>query len=283
MKTGIVFEGGAFRSIFSCGVMDALLELDFMPDYIIGVSAGAAYAASYASKQVGRNLKIIMDYRDDKRYMGLLNMLKPGNRSLYGLDFAYETIPNELVPFDYDTYRQYKGEFLCVVTNVETGKPEYLPYTGLDKTNTVLKATCALPVFFPYININGIDYMDGGLSDSIPVEKALLDGCDKLLVVLTREAGYTKSTSNITKQAAKMYKNKPELARDLLTRADKYNRQLERLDRLEKEGKAYVIRPTKTKGFKRTEKDKTKILSLYNDGYNQTYAQIEAIREFFKN
>ncbi|MCR5516792.1 MAG: patatin family protein [Lachnospira sp.] len=282
MKTGIVFEGGAFRSIYSCGVMDALLELDFMPDYIIGVSAGAAYAASYASKQVGRNLKIIMDYRDDKRYMGLLNMLDPGNRSLYGLDFAYETIPNELVPFDYDTFREYKGEFYCVVTNVETGKPEYLPYTGLDKTNTVLKATCALPVFFPYININGTNYMDGGLSDSIPVERALADGCDKLLVVLTREPGYTKTTSSVTKQAAKIYKNKPELARDLLTRADKYNRQLERLDRLEREGKAYVMRPVSTKGFKRTEKDKTKILSLYNDGYNQTYNQIEAIRDFFK-
>lgn len=124
--------------------------------------------------------------------------------------------------------------------------------------------------------------MDGGLSDSIPVERALADGCDKLLVVLTREPGYTKTTSSVTKQAAKIYKNKPELARDLLTRADKYNRQLERLDRLEREGKAYVMRPVSTKGFKRTEKDKTKILSLYNDGYNQTYNQIEAIRDFFK-
>ena len=282
MKTGIVFEGGAFRSIFSCGVMDALNELDFLPDYIIGVSAGAAYGVSYAAKQPGRNLKIIMNYRNDKRYMGLLNMLDPKNRSLYGLDFAYETIPNEIILFDYDKFREYKGEYYCVVTNVETGKPEYLPYTGLDKTNKVLKATCALPVFFPYININGVNYMDGGLSDSIPIEKALNDGCDKVLVVLTREPGYTKSTSKITKSTAKLYKNHPELARDLLTRAEKYNRQLERVARLEKEGKVYVLRPVNTKGFKRTEKDKTKILSLYNDGYNQTYDQFDKIKEFFE-
>ena len=282
MKRGIVFEGGAFRSIFSCGVMDALNELDFLPDYIIGVSAGAAYGVSYASCQPGRNLKIIMDYRDDKRYMGLTNMIAPNNRSLYGLDFAYETIPNELVPYDYDAFKRFKGEYLCVVTNVETGKPEYLPYTGLDRTNKVLKATCALPVFFPTININGTEYMDGGLSDSIPVEKALADGCDKVLVVLTREPGYKKNTSSITKSTAKLYKNKPELARDLLTRASKYNRQLERVDRLEKEGKLYVMRPVSTKGFKRTEKDKTKILSLYNDGYNQTYEQFDKIKKFFE-
>ena len=109
MKTGIVFEGGAFRTVFSCGVMDAFLEKNIMPDYMIGVSAGAAYGVSYASKQPGRNLKIILDYCQDKRYMGIGNLLDRKNKCFYGLKFAYDTIPNKLVPYDYDAFRAYPG------------------------------------------------------------------------------------------------------------------------------------------------------------------------------
>ena len=120
MKTGIVFEGGAFRTIFSCGVMDAFLDRDIMPDYMIGVSAGAAYGVSYASRQKRRNLQILLDYRDDKRYMSMHNMTDKTNRSVYGLEFAYDTIPNKLVPFDYDTFNAWGGEFYAVV-NRKTG------------------------------------------------------------------------------------------------------------------------------------------------------------------
>lgn len=151
MKTGIVFEGGAFRTIFSCGVMDAFLDRDIMPDYMIGVSAGAAYGVSYASRQKRRNLQILLDYRDDKRYMSMHNMTDKTNRSVYGLEFAYDTIPNKLVPFDYDTFNAWGGEFYAVVTNVLTGKPEYMRYTTEDRTNKLLQATCALPALFPYI------------------------------------------------------------------------------------------------------------------------------------
>ena len=139
MKTGIVFEGGAFRTIFSCGVMDALVENNIMPDYMIGVSAGAAYGVSMASRQPGRNLNVLMKYRNDKRYLGIENMFDKNNRSVYGLEFSYETIPNELNLFDYDSFMAYKGDFYCVVTNILTGQPEYMKYTGKDHTNTVLK------------------------------------------------------------------------------------------------------------------------------------------------
>ena len=183
MKTGIVFEGGAFRTIFSCGVMDALVENNIMPDYMIGVSAGAAYGVSMASRQPGRNLNVLMKYRNDKRYLGIENMFDKNNRSVYGLEFSYETIPNELNLFDYDSFMAYKGDFYCVVTNILTGQPEYMKYTGKDHTNTVLKATCALPMLFPPIIINDIPYMDGGLTDSIPFKRAFNDGCDKVLVI----------------------------------------------------------------------------------------------------
>lgn len=283
MKTGIVFEGGAFRTIFSCGVMDALVENDIMPDYMIGVSAGAAYGVSMASKQPRRNLDVLMKYRNDKRYLGLSNMIDKDNKSIYGLEFSYETIPNELNLFDYDAFKQYKGDFYCVVTNLLTGQPEYMKYTGDDRTNTVLKATCALPMLFPPIIINDVPYMDGGLSDSIPYLKAIEDGCDRIIVVLTRQSGYTKTTSRSTKAIAYSYRNQyPKLTETMLTRAIRYNESLKGLDQYVKEGRIITIQPTTSNGFSRLEKDKNKILSMYNDGYNQCYELLDTIKEFYE-
>ena len=283
MKTGIVFEGGAYRTLFSCGVMDAFIEKDIYPDYVIGTSAGAAYTTSYISKQKGRMLDVILKYGHDKRYFGINNMVDAKNRCIYNLKFSYETIPNELIPFDYDAFKAWGGEFYAVCTNVETGKAEYFPYTGDDRTNTVLKATCALPMLFPYIYIDGVPYLDGGLSDSIPFEKALADGCDRLVVVLTREQGYKKTTSSSAKIMARAYVKYPELSKDLLKRAGRYNRCIRRLEKMEKEGKLIVIRPTSTKGFSRLEHDQQKILNLYADGYNKGLEISDKINDYFRN
>lgn len=283
MKTGIVFEGGAYRTLFSCGVMDAFIEKDIYPDYVIGTSAGAAYSTSYLSKQKGRMLDVILKYGHDKRYFGINNIVDAKNRCIYNLKFSYETIPNELIPFDYDAFKAWGGEFYAVCTNVETGKAEYFPYTGDDRTNTVLKATCALPMLFPYIYIDGVPYLDGGLSDSIPFEKALADGCDRLVVVLTREQGYKKTTSSSAKIMARAYVKYPELSKDLLKRAGRYNRCIRRLEKMEKEGKLIVIRPTSTKGFSRLEHDQQKILNLYADGYNKGLEISDKVKDYFRN
>ena len=283
MKTGIVFEGGAYRTLFSCGVMDAFIEKDIYPDYVIGTSAGAAYSTSYLSKQKGRMLDVILKYGHDKRYFGINNMVDAKNRCIYNLKFSYETIPNELIPFDYDAFKAWGGEFYAVCTNVETGKAEYFPYTGDDRTNTVLKATCALPMLFRYIYIDGVPYLDGGLSDSIPFEKALADGCDRLVVVLTREQGYKKTTSSSAKIMARAYVKYPELSKDLLKRAGRYNRCIRRLEKMEKEGKLIVIRPTSTKGFSRLEHDQQKILNLYADGYNKGLEISDKVKDYFRN
>lgn len=283
MKTGIVFEGGAYRTLFSCGVMDAFIEKDIYPDYVIGTSAGAAYSTSYLSKQKGRMLDVILKYGHDKRYFGINNMVDAKNRCIYNLKFSYETIPNELIPFDYGAFKAWGGEFYAVCTNVETGKAEYFPYTGDDRTNTVLKATCALPMLFPYIYIDGVPYLDGGLSDSIPFEKALADGCDRLVVVLTREQGYKKTTSSSAKIMARAYVKYPELSKDLLKRAGRYNRCIRRLEKMEKEGKLIVIRPTSTKGFSRLEHDQQKILNLYADGYNKGLEISDKVKDYFRN
>ena len=119
MKTGLVLEGGALRTIFSSGVTDAFLDAGLMPDYTVGVSAGIAYSVSYLSRQKWRNLQILTHYADDPRYMGMRNLLDPYNRAYFGLKFAYETIPNELIPFDYDAFAAYPGEVEAVVTNLE--------------------------------------------------------------------------------------------------------------------------------------------------------------------
>ena len=134
MKTGLVLEGGALRTIFSAGVCDAFLDLELpMPDYTIGVSAGMAYGVSYLSRQSRRNLALLTTYANDPRYMGMRNMLDHRNRSYFGLKFSYETIPNQLLPFDYDTFAAYPGTVEAVVTNLESGKADYYGYSSLPR------------------------------------------------------------------------------------------------------------------------------------------------------
>ncbi len=281
MKTGMVFEGGAFRTVFSCGVMDAFLDLGIMPDYAIGVSAGAAYGVSYISKQKGRNLKLIKDYCNDKRYMGIGNLINPKNRCYYGIDFAYRKIPKEILPFDYDTYKESNVEFYATVTNMLTGKAEYLLYDVDEVPSKTLIATCALPLLFPIINIKRTPYMDGGVSDSIPFKQALADGCDRVVVVLTRQPDYRKETGKSTKLAARMYSKYPAFAKALLDRADNYNRCLDELAEYERDGKVIVIRPDSTDGFSRMERNKEKIQALYDDGYKKGINYGDKIKTFF--
>ena len=282
MKTGIVWEGGAFRTVFSCGVMDAFLDKNIMPDYCIGVSAGAAYGVTYVAKQKGRNLKLIKDYCNDKRYMGIGNLLNPKNRCYYGLKFAYETIPKQILPFDYDTFKESNVEFYATVTNVLTGKAEYLLYDVDEVPSKTLIATCALPMLFPIVTINGTPYMDGGIGDSIPFKQAFEAGCDKVLVVLTRQPDYRKSTGSSTKLAARMYSKYPEFAKALLDRAERYNNCLDELAEYEKQGKVIVIRPDSTKGFSRMERNKEKIQALYDDGYKKGIQYSDQIKNFFE-
>ena len=187
MKTGLVLEGGALRTIFSAGVLDAFLDTGLpLPHYTVGVSAGIAYGVSYLSRQSRRNLKLITTYAGDSRYMGVRNWAKRDNRSYFGLEFAYTTIPNQLLPFDYDTFEAYPGTVEAVVTNLNTGKAEYLPVPRRDEHNLLLQATCAIPLMFPVIELEGQPYLDGGCADPIPWRRALEAGCDRVVVVWPR-------------------------------------------------------------------------------------------------
>lgn len=281
MKTGIVLEGGALRTIFSAGVCDAFLDAGLMPDYVVGVSAGSAYGVSYISRQKWRNLAIACRYANDRRYMGMGNLLNPKNRAYFGLKFSYETIPNELIPFDYETFAAYPGTVEAVVTNLNTGRADYLPVPRRDDHFTVLQATCAMPLLFPIFHIGGQPYLDGGCADPIPYQRAFDQGCDRVVVVLTRERSYVRRPERVEGVIDRYYRKYPCFIETMRRRADHYNQCRERLFQLEREGRVMVIAPESTAGFSRVEKNLEKIRSLWQDGYFDGRRAASAVGKFW--
>lgn len=272
-------EGGTFRPIFSSGVMDALLSENILLPYCIGVSAGISDAMSYISKQPQRNLEIVQKYRNDKRYMGRGNFRK--QKSLFGLDFVFGEIPDKLVPFDKDTFFSYEGTCLVGVTNAATGQPEYKNAMEMDEKYTMIRATCALPMFFPAIEMDGGKYYDGGLSDPVPVKKALADGCDKVLVVLTQPRGFVKKCGKYDKMGARMLGRKyPEIKKAILNRAQLYNETVEFCHELVAEGKAMIIRPNHQ--LNSFENDVRKLEMSYWHGYRMTKEKMKKIKAFLE-
>lgn len=282
MKTGMVLEGGAVRTIYSTGVCDALLTRSLMTDYVIGVSAGIAYGVSYVSRQPRRNLDIMVNYINDKRYMGIGNLLRRDNRAYFGLEFVYSTIPNQLVPFDYDTFAAYPGEVEAVVTNLDTGAAEYFPLDRRDDKFKLLQATCALPFLFPVFHIQGRPCMDGGAADAIPYERAFAKGCDRVIVVLTREREYVRRPEKLQPLIDLAYRKYPKFCDTMRRRADAYNEARQKLFRLEREGRALVFTPTSTESFHRTERDVDKIKALWKDGWDQGLARLDEAEAFLK-
>ena len=275
--SALILEGGTFRPIFSSGVMDALRDHGVDFSYVIGVSAGITDGVSYVSRQQKRNYDILMNHRHDKRYIGLRNYLT--DRSMFGLKYAYETLPEKKYPFDWDTYRKNPATVRIGVTNVLTGKPEYLDGKKLDKTCSMLKATCAIPFVFPAIEVNGQKYYDGGITDPIPVRKAQEDGEERMLLVLTRPKGYRKTLSKANVAAARALKKKyPNLAGPLLTRHELYNGTVAYCEKLEREGKAVILRPTEEVQIESMEKDLKKIDRIYHFGYEETVKNLDKIK-----
>lgn len=275
---GVLFEGGSFRPVFSCGVMDALLERDIMFPYCIGVSAGAADAASYISRQKGRNIRVFEKYRNDKRYIGKRNILK--DHSVFGVQFVFRDIPNKIEPFDFKTFQQYDGRFLITATDALTGKARYLTQKDVDRKYEAFHATCALPGIIPPAVIGGREYFDGGLSNPIPIDKLVLDGNNKALIVLTRPKGFQKECRRSDRLIARAVHHKyPVIARQLCTRYKKYNQSVLRCEKMEKDGSAVIIRPSGP--IHSYEKDVAKLRQTYEQGYNMAMARMDEIKELF--
>lgn len=281
MKVGLVLEGGSIRTIFSSGVCDGFLDAGIpMPDFVVGVSAGIAYGVSYVSKQRGRNLEILTKYVNDKRYMGPRNLLDPFNRSYFGLRFAYEVIPDRLVPFDFETFGAFPGGVEAGLTNLETGQAEFKQVDVEDRHFTLLQATCAMPVLFPVFHIDGKPYLDGGSAAAIPYSRALEVGCDKLIVILTRERAYRRRPEKLQTVIDARYRKYPRFCDVMRHRHEIYNADRERLFQMEKEGKAFLFAPSTTEGFSRVERDVTKIRTLWQTGVDQAMARREELLEY---
>ncbi|MEG1481731.1 patatin-like phospholipase family protein [Clostridium sp.] len=278
----LILEGGTFRPIFTAGILDALLDNDIIFPYCVGVSAGICNAFSYFSKQHGRNLEIIENYRNDKRYISFRNFLKC--KSLFGLDFVFDEIPNKLNPFDMDTLCNYDGKLLVGVTNAETGETEYLDGKTIDEKSMMLRATCAIPLFFPAIKIKDKYYYDGGLCDPIPIKKAIADGNDKHLIILTRPKSYRKTLGKGNILASKLVSRKYSNLKDaFLTRHNHYNETVKYCEELEKSGSAIILRPTESQAIDSFEKDVNKLKEAYQNGYNLAIEHLDDIKKLFKD
>lgn len=277
---GLTLEGGGSRTVYSCGIMDVLLEEKIIADYLIGVSAGIAFGVSYCSGQIGRNLILASKYMNSKKYSGIKYLFYPKNRSYYNMDYVYDKVPNEELPFDFDAFADFKGEVIATVTNIKTGRAEYLPVPRDDRKFTYLRASCALTLMFPEIELNGEKYLDGGVADSIPYMQAINFGCDKNIIILTRPRDYIKKDEPAMKFAEKAYRKYPEFCKAMKTRAERYNRCISEIKQLKSEGKVFVFTPKSTFNVGRTEGDPVKLKRLYDHGYNHAKWALEDLKRY---
>lgn len=279
MKIGLLLEGGAMRCLYTAGVLDVFMENNIKIDGIVGVSAGALFGINYKSKQIGRLLRYNKKYAGNKECMGIYSFLTTGN--IINEDFCFRRIVNELDPIDYETFKKSDVEFYAVVTNIETGKAEYIKINDLKDRNSleVLRASGSMPFLSKPVLVNNKKYLDGGIADSIPIDKIMSMGLDKVIIVLTRPIDYKKKKTN--KTFPKIYYRKyPKFAEAINNRYKKYNEELEKVTELEKKGKILVIRPSKLVKIKRIEKDSDKLQEMYDLGRNDTLKLLNKIKDF---
>ena len=194
MKTGLVLEGGAMRGMYTAGVLDVMLEQQVQVDAVVGVSAGAVFGCNYKSRQIGRTIRYNKAYCRDPRYMSIRSLIKTGD--LFGEEFCYHELPERLDPFDLETFESNPVEFYVAATDVHTGKPVYHKCTdGKEEDLQWMRASASMPVVSRVVSVGGYELLDGGISDSIPVNWFRSQGYEKSIVVLTRAEGYRKKES----------------------------------------------------------------------------------------
>lgn len=280
MSVGLVLEGGAMRGMYTAGVLDIFLDNDIKTDGIVGVSAGALFGVNYASGQRGRVIRYNKKYAADKRYMGFRSWLKTGN--IINCDFAYYEVPLSLDPFDDEAFQKSGIDYYATVTNVETGRPEYIKVENTIRQLELFRATSAMPFFSEIIEYEGKKYLDGGVSDSIPVEKCRELGYDKIIVVLTRPLEYRKKKHSGALAKIK-YSSYPNLADAINSRYARYNETLDKVAEMEARGEIFVIRPSRTVDIKRVEKDVKKLQEMYDLGVHDCESSIAALRAYLES
>ena len=279
MKTMLLLEGGGMRGMYTAGVMDIMLEQGIKVDAIMGVSAGALFGINYKTRQAGRVIRYNKRFAGDKRYMGIHSLITTGN--IMNEKFCFDDVPNELDPADYETFKNSPEEFYAVVTNVNTGRPEYIRLTDLGEKEQMeyLRASGSLPFVSRPVKIAGQLYLDGGIADSVPVEKALSMGYDRVIVVLTRPEGYRKKRGKDL-PAKMLYSRYPAFVKTNNDRWKKYNAQLGVVELLEQEGRIFVVRPSETIKISRLEKDPEVLQAMYDLGVKDAKTRLEDMIQY---
>ena len=280
MNIGLVLEGGAMRGLFTAGVMDVLMEYGAEFDAIVGVSAGAAFGVNYKSKQIGRVIRYNKRFANDKRYCSVQSLLNTGN--LFNAMFCYHTVPNELDKFDRERYNADKTPFYVVCTDAETGEPVY---HLLDRANDWgfewIRASASMPLVSKPVKIDGKYYLDGGMSDSIPIEFMIVGGCEKNVVVLTQPRDYVKEKASMLPLMKLSLRKYPYTYDAILHRHIIYNDSRARVFQEEKLGNAVVICPKEKLPIDRVEHDPEVMEKVYQLGRQGAKEKVDELRAFF--
>lgn len=266
MKTLLLLEGGAFRGMYTAAIVDKFIEEGTQIDAIIGVSAGAIIAPNYYSRQIGRCININKKYCKDSRYMGKKSLIETGN--FVNKDFAYYNVTKNLEVFDEKEYENNYKLILATVSNVETGLAEYIEVKNVYNQIEVLRASSAMPFLTNIVEIDNHYYLDGAICDSIPIVKALSLKYDKIIVILTREKGYTKKPFNkgeVIGIKAK-YKKYPNFINAMLNRYKQYNKSLEIIDKLNDENKIFAFYPSESVDISLNKVNEKELDRIYNIG-----------------
>ncbi len=263
---GLILEGGGMRGLYTCGVLDFFMEKGILFGTVYGVSAGSCHATSYIAGQQGRSFRVSVDYLKDKNYCGVYSLLTTGD--LFNVKMIYDLIPNKLNPFDYKAFENCDSKLYAVVTNCKTGKAEYHHTKHMQTDIEYIRASSSLPVVSRIVEIDGNEYLDGGIADPIPIKKSIEDGHSKNVLVLTQHDGYKKQPNRLMPIIRKKFKNYPDLIKVLENRHEKYNETLKFIKEQQKKGLAFVIQPRKPVEIGRVEKSKKVLTRLYEDGFN---------------
>lgn len=281
-KVGLVLEGGGMRGSYTAGVLDAFLNMGIHLKDIIGVSAGAANAISYISGQYGRNKEIYRRFAPDNKYLSLKNLFKTG--SVFGMHYVFYEVTRNLLPFNYQAFNASDKKLTIVATNVRDGKPFYRVIGNLDDDNEMkyLCASAAIPMASTIVRVDGHKLMDGGASNSIPIEYSVSKGNTKNVVVVTRNRGYRANKSVLSNFAFIRYPRYRNFAHTVANRFDYYNKSLDILEQLESSGEAIVLYPSRPIKAVRFEKNPDVLLETYQNGYEDAIAIQDILYSFLK-
>ncbi|RWZ60784.1 patatin family protein [Halobacillus fulvus] len=278
---GLVLEGGGMRGAYTAGVLDYFMDQDLHFPFVVGASAGACNGSSYVAKQRGRNYEVIVGYGSHPEYISFKRMFK--EKQLFGMDFIFDRLPNELVPFDYETFEKRTSKFVVGTTDIATGKSVF--HDQFPDRNSLLKimrASCSLPMVAPSIAYDGMQLMDGGIADPVPIQSSIEEGNEKHVIVLTRNEGYRKKKVKLGWYLSRKYKEFPHFAKVMMERHLKYNAQSERVNKMEKEGSAFVFRPLRPLKVSRLERNRDRLHDLYIQGYDEAKEQGDQLAKFMQ-